>query len=30
MDFLAWMIAAKVNMNGHCNEVNQSVFDAAR
>ena len=30
MDFLAWMIAAKVNMNGHCNEVNQSVFDAVK
>ncbi len=30
MDFLAWMIATKVNMNGHCNEVNQSVFDAAK
>ena len=30
IDFIAWMIATKVNMNGHCNEVNQSVFDAAK
>ena len=28
--FLAWMIVTKVNMNGHCNAVNQSVFDAAK
>ena len=30
IDFVAWMIATKVNMNGHCSAVNQSVFDAAK
>ena len=30
IDFVDWMIAAKVNMNDHCNQVNQSVFDAAK
>ena len=30
IDFIAWMIATKVNMNGHCNAANQSVFDAAK
>lgn len=30
IDFVACMIVTKVNMNGHCNEVNQSVFDALK
>ena len=30
IDFIAWAIATEVEMNGNCNEVDKSVFEAAR
>ena len=30
IDFIAWAIATEVEINGNCNEVDKSVFEAAR